>query len=176
MEPRIKDEIMAAVTNFKLPSYNEIPNVGLFLEQTTQYISDFFQEFENINVTGSMISNYVKKGLIVSPVRKQYSREQIAYLFFIVVAKTVISLEDIQLMISVQKETYTVKRAYEYFAREFENMLFYIFGAKDSLEVVGVEDSDEKVMLRNTVVTVAHKVYLDKCFKLLHRDMDKEGD
>lgn len=172
MEQKIKEEITASVAGFKLPLYNEIPDMGLFLEQTTHYIAEYFKEFENVNVTGSMISNYVKKGLIDNPVKKQYYREQIAYLFFIVVAKTVISLEDIQLMIAVQKKTYTVKRAYEYFAEELENMLLYIFGVKDSPDIVGIDDSDEKVMLRNTVVTVANKVYLDKCFKLLHREMD----
>ncbi|MBQ8281480.1 MAG: DUF1836 domain-containing protein [Lachnospiraceae bacterium] len=170
MEQSLKKELVASVSDFRMPRYDEIPNVGLFLEQTTSYIADYFKSFENINVTGSMISNYVKKGIIDNPVKKQYYRDQIAYLFFIVVAKTVLSLEDIQLMISVQKKTYTTKRAYEYFVREFENILLYIYGLKDELEVIGNDDSDEKIMLRNTIVTVAHKVYLDKCFSLLHQE------
>ena len=49
-----------------------------------------------------------------------YNREQIAYLLFIAIAKSVLSLEDIQLLIYVQKATYTGKTAYEYFANEIE--------------------------------------------------------
>lgn len=174
MNQNVKDKIIASVMGFKLPAYDEIPDIGLFLEQTTQYISEFFKDFESITVTSSMISNYVKKGIVANPVKKQYGRNQIAYLIFIVVAKTVLSLEDIQLMISIQKQTYTEKRAYEYFAREFENILFYVFGAKEKLDVVATEESDEKTMLRNMVITVAHKMYLDKLFSVLQQEKNEE--
>ena len=169
MEQKMKDEISMSVQNFRLPKYNEIPDVGLFLEQTTKYISDYLIPLDNVTITGSMISNYVKKNIVANPVKKQYNREQIAYLFFIAVAKTVLSLEDIQLLIKIQKETYDIKVAYEYFCSEFENVLFYVFGLKDTLDTIGGAGSDEKVMLRNIIITVAHKVYLDKCLLALNK-------
>lgn len=169
MEQKMKYEISMSVQNFRLPKYNEIPNVGLFLEQTTKYISDYLIPLDNVAITGSMISNYVKKNIVANPVKKQYNREQIAYLFFIAVAKTVLSLEDIQLLIKIQKETYDIKVAYEYFCSEFENVLFYVFGLKDTLDTIGGSGSDEKVMLRNIIITVAHKVYLDKCLLALNK-------
>ncbi|MGN0165560.1 MAG: DUF1836 domain-containing protein [Lachnospiraceae bacterium] len=168
MKAEYKTELAMCVKDFNLPAYDEIPDVGLFLEQTTTYISEYYSAFKNITVTSSMISNYVKKGIIDNPVKKQYYREQIAYLIFIVAAKTVLSLEDIQLMIKVQKQSYTTKRAYEYFAEEMKNILQYVFGVKESLDVVGEDDTDEKAMLRNTIMTVANKVYLDKCFTLIY--------
>lgn len=168
MEQKIKDEISMSVKDFRLPRYEEIPDVGLFLEQTTKYISEYLKPLENVTITGSMISNYVKKRLVANPMKKQYGREQIAYLFFIAVAKTVLSLEDIQLLIKIQKDTYDAKVAYEYFCLEFQNVLFYVFGLKESLDEVRIDDSDEKIMLRNTIITVAHKVYLDKCFLKLN--------
>ena len=93
--------------------------------------------------------------------KKLYHREQIAYLFFIATAKAVLSLEDIQLLIGLQRKTYDAKTAYQYFCQEFENILFFIFDLKDSLDEVGVDSTDEKAMLRNTIITVAHKIYLD---------------
>lgn len=164
MEQKIKDEISMSVQDFRLPKYEEIPDVGLFLEQTTKYISEYLKPLENVTITGSMISNYVKKKLVANPIKKQYGREQIAYLFFIAVAKTVLSLENIQLLIKIQKDTYDEKVAYEYFRSEFQNVFFYVFGLKDTIAEVGMDDSDEKIMLRNIIITVAHKVYLDKCF------------
>ncbi len=103
MNQSIKDDIAASIQNFKLPAYQEIPDVGFYLEQTTQYISEFLKPMPSISITSSMISNYVKKGLIEKPVKKQYHREQIAYLIFIAIAKTVLSLEDIYLLIQIQK-------------------------------------------------------------------------
>jgi hypothetical protein len=50
---------------------------------------------------------------------------------------------------------------------EFENILEYVFGMKSEIEQVGVSHSDEKLMLRNTIITTAHKIYLDKLFALL---------
>ena len=104
---------------------------------------------------------------IANPVKKQYGREQIAYLFFIATAKAVLSLEDIQLLIRLQRKTYNAETAYQYFCREFENILFFIFGLKDNLDTVGSENSDEKAMLRNTIITMAHKVYLNKSLRAL---------
>ena len=142
------------------------------MEQTVRYISDCLSPLSSISITGSMVANYVKKDLIDNPVKKQYSREQIAYLIFIAVAKTVLSLEDIQLLIKLQKKTYTAQRAYEYFAREFINILYFVFGLKETLDEIGVDNTDEKTMLRNTIITVAHKIHLDKCFEANRATVD----
>lgn len=162
-----KEKIISSIKDFKLPKYNEIPDVGLFLEQTVKYISSYLEPLECISLTASMISNYVKKKIIDSPNKKQYSKEQIAYLIFIAVTKTVLPLEDIQLIINIQKSTYDLEVAYEYFCSEFENMLFYVFGIREEFEKIGNDDTDEKIMLRNTIITVAHKEYLEKYFAVI---------
>lgn len=167
MEQLLKEAIKASVQNFRLPTYEEIPDVGLYLEQTAQYVADRLAPLQSVSITPSMVSNYVKQGLIESPVKKLYYRDQIAYLFFIAAAKTVLSLEDIQTLIRLQKQTYDTKTAYRYFSQEFENILFFIFGLKDNLDTVGSENPDEKAMLRNTIITVAHKVYLNKSLRAL---------
>ena len=167
MEQAVKNAIKASVQAFRLPRYEEIPDMGLYLDQTVKYVSEYLAPLQSISLTPSMISNYVKKGLIGKPVKKLYHRDQIAYLFFIATAKTVLSLEDIQVLIWLQQKTYDAETAYQYFCREFENILFFIFGLKDSVDEVGVEHSDEKTFLRNTIITVAHKIYLDKCLYAL---------
>ena len=167
MERSAKDAIKASIEPFQLPEYEEIPDMGLYLEQTTKFVAEYLSPLQSISLTSSMVSNYVKQGILEKPVKKLYSREQIAYLFFIATAKTVLSLEDIQLLIQLQRNTYDVETAYQYFCREFENILCFIFGLKDSMEEIGVDSTDEKTMLRNTIITVAHKIYLDKCFRAL---------
>ena len=171
MKQETKQQIGQSIADFRLPRYNEIPNVGLYLEQATKYVCEYLAPLGEYTLTPSMISNYVKKGLIANPVKKQYGREQIAYLFFIALSKTVISIEDLKVFIQLQQRTYPTEVAYEYFCSELENVLFFIFGLKDTLDTVGVESTDEKMMLRNAIIAVAHKAYLDKCFACMHDDV-----
>ncbi|MEE0109732.1 MAG: DUF1836 domain-containing protein [Oscillospiraceae bacterium] len=167
MKLETKQRIAASVKDFRLPRYNEIPNVGLYLEQATKYISEYLAPLGEYSLTPSMISNYVKKGLIANPVKKQYSREQIAYLFFIAVAKSVLSLDALMGFIKLQQQTYEVSMAYEYFVEEFENLLQFTFELKDTMENVGEDSTDEKRLLYTCIVAVVQKVYLEKCLEAI---------
>lgn len=173
MKKEIKEDIAKSIEGFHLPRYNEITDVGLYLNQTTQYISDFLAPLEGITITSSMISNYVKQGLVKNAVKKQYGREQIAYIIYIAIAKSVLSMDDISLSIEMQKNSYSKQVAYDYFCMELENMIAFVFGSKDFVDNIGIDDSEEKLMLRNTIITVAHKIYLDKYFSLMRDDKEK---
>ena len=151
------------IQGFHLPRYQDLPNMGLYLEQTTKYINHFLAPLGCIEITSSMISNYVKKGLIPSPVKKQYYADQIAYLFFISIAKQVLSMENIIALSERQRKTYSIPVAYDYFCLELENMLYYIFGLTDSVKEVGVTNTHEKTMLRSLIIAAAQIIYLDRC-------------
>ena len=166
-----KTEIKTLIKDFSLPRYNDIPNVGLYLEQVVKYISEYLCPLGSFSLTGSMVSNYVKKGLVENPVKKQYDRKQIASLIFIAVAKNVLSMDDILLLFKMQEKTYEPKRAYDYFCNELENVLGYVFGLK-GIETIGSDSNDTKTMLRNTIIAVAYKVYLDKYLAVLHSEED----
>ena len=79
-------------------------------------------------------------------------------------------MEDIRLLFEMQHATYESKRAYDYFCSEFENVLQFVFGLKENLDTVGTDSNDTKTMLRNTIIAVAYKVYLDKYLAALHSD------
>ena len=162
MNTQMKQTVAASVKNFHLPRYEDIPNIGLYLEQTVNYINAYLSPLPEGALTASMISNYVKKRLIANPVKKLYHREQIAYLFFIAVAKSVLSLDALTNFIRVQQQTYDLKVAYDYFAAELENILLYTFEVKDTLDTIGREDTDEKRLLYSCIVAVTQKTYLEK--------------
>lgn len=166
-----KQELGLSIKDFKLPKYDDIPDVGLFLEQTVKYISKYLEPLENMSITSSMVSNYVKKKIISNPIKKQYYPEQIAYLIFIAISKSVLALEDIQILINIQKQSCDIKSAYEYFCNEFEKTLYDVFEiSKNSKSPDNTEYTDEKLLLKNTVITIANKIYLDKCFYKLYND------
>lgn len=173
MRKESKEQMSALIENFHFPKYNDIPNVGLYLEQVTKYINEYLAPFDNLTITPSMISNYVKKGLLANPIKKQYYREQIAYIFFIAAAKSVLSLDNLHLFMEMQRATYPIDIAYDYFCLEFENVLHHVFELKDSMDTIGSEkNTDEKMMLRNTIITIAHKIYLDMCFDAVRREKE----
>ena len=106
---KIDEKALSSLSSYSLPSFREIPDVGLYLNQCATYINRVFENIDGISITESMISNYVKKKLIPNPVKKQYSRESIAYLIFIAVAKNVMSLDDIQVLLSLQRKNFRVE-------------------------------------------------------------------
>lgn len=171
MDPNTRNRIAASIEGFRLPAYQEIPDVGLYLEQTAKYISDCLSPVQDLPVTGSMISNYVKKGLIAKPVRKQYNREQIAQLMFIAVAKMVLSMDDVHLMLTIQRQTYPSQIAYDYFHTELHYVLDCVLSHEGELRALDPGATDQKVMLRNTIIALAHKIYLDKLFAMIREDL-----
>ena len=167
MKPETKIQVAEALRDFSLPRYNEIPTVGLYLEQATKYVGEYLAPLGDYTLTPSMISNYVKKGLIANPVKKQYGREQIAYLFFIAVAKSVLSLDALVGFIKVQQRSYTLPKAYDYFCDQLESLLKFTFEITDTLEMHGEDNTDEKRLLFTCMVAAVQKVYLEKCLEAI---------
>ena len=100
---------------------------------------------------------------------KQYFAEQICYLFFVALAKNLTSMENIDLLISVQRGTYTLPVAYDYMCRELENMLFYFFGLKERPEELGETESDEKNLLRGLIMSAANVIYLNNYIEFVRK-------
>ena len=169
METELRRQMAESIRGFRLPRYAEIPTVGLYLEQTIKYINGFLAPLGCLELTGSMVSNYVKKGLIPAPVKKQYYPEQISYLFFVAIAKNLMSMENIDLLISIQRNSYTLPVAYDYMCRELENMLAFHFGLKDTVEDIGITESDEKTLLRGLISSAANVIYLHSYFEQVRK-------
>lgn len=170
MKLKTKQKISDSLRDFHLPRYEELPDVGLYLEQTAKYISEFLSPLEEGSLTPSMVSNYVKKGLIRNPVKKQYGREQIAYLFFIALTKNVLSLDGLINFIALQKRTYSLQKAYDYFCEQFENTLLFTAEVKDTLDIAGEDTTDEKRLLFSCIVAVTQKIYLERCLEAISQE------
>ena len=130
---------------------HRIPELDDHLPETLRYVRSVLEPLGCAPLTGSMISNYVKKGLVKNPVKKQYDREHIAVLLMIAVAKTVLSLEEVQTLLDAQREL-PVPQAYGEFCRTFPA----------AVEAVFSRPAGE--LMEDTVTAVAHKLYLDKRF------------
>lgn len=161
----ISEETLARVKEFSLPSYKEIPDIGLFLEQTVKFVGECVKPLEGITVTGSMISNYVKMKLIANPVKKQYSREQISDAIFIVLVKSVLSLEETDRLLKLLKQGGDSRSAYEYVCTEFKLVLCQVFGAGE--DGLPEPDTVREKLLRRVLTMIAYKIYLNEAFRTL---------
>ena len=135
---------------FSLPTYDQIPNVGLYLEQVTKYVNEALEPMGCAPLTGSMVSNYVKKGLVRNPVKKQYDREHIARLMVIAVSKTVLSLEDIA---RLPADCPAGREGYEAFCAMLDGALRQVFAKEPG------------GLMQDTMTAVAHKLYLEEQFR-----------
>ena len=168
MNEEYRRQLAEYVAEFRLPRYRELPDIGLHLEQVTRYASRYVPS----QLTGSMVSNYVKQKLIPGPVKKCYFQESIAYLIFLSYIKTVIPLEDIRLMMEVQKSSYEMRVAYDYFCDELENLLQYVCGLRETPAVIGSSRSQEKELLRTALLSITYKIYLDQYLRLIREEQN----
>ncbi len=157
-----KQQVQSTIKNFKLPSFSQLPSMGLFLEQTVKYINSALAPLELFQITPAMISNYVKMNIISSTTGKTYNREQIAYLIYITIFKNVISLNEITAMFELQKQEYSIEVAYDYLVMELDNALQYVFENKKSLSYVGGPLTEPKKLLKNAILSLAYKIYVVK--------------
>ena len=149
MKAETKLRVAACAAGFALPRYNDLPSVGLYLDQTVQFVNGYFRSFCGVELTPSMVSNYVKKGVVDHPIRKKYTRDQIASLMYIAVSKT-------------------VGTAYDIFCEELETSLSVVFGSKAAQPETVL--NDERLLLRSTIFAAVNKMYLDCCFDALRQE------
>lgn len=67
MKKEMQNRITADIAAFRLPRYAQIPEVGLYLEQVVRYINARLAPLGEPELTGSMVSNYVKQKLVPAP-------------------------------------------------------------------------------------------------------------
>ena len=170
MKSETKRRVTACAAGFALPRYADLPQMGLYLDQTVQYVNGCFSTFRGVELTPSMVSNYVKKGILSHPVRKKYSREQIASLLYIVVSKTVLPMENIDTLFKMQQAHCSAGAAYDYFCDEMENCLPFVFGCTREIRDLAVDAADEKLLLRSTILAASNKIYLDCCFDAMRQE------
>lgn len=163
----LKQQLAREMSLFRMPRFAQLPDMGLYLEQTVQYINQCLVPLGCVELTGSMVRNYVKMDLIANPVNKRYYADQLAHIICVTLLKQVMELEHIGRFFVMQQRVYTDQVAYDYFCTELENILFHRFGLKEDIEDVGFTQSLEKEMLRSAITAVSHVIYINACLSKL---------
>lgn len=153
MENTVREEL----SSFNIPDYREIPEVGLYLDQVVKYINGFFEAFPDMKITPSMLTNYVKTKLVKKVSKKTYCRDQIARFIFIALSKTVISLDNIKMILATFDED-DFSETYDYFRRQLKEQLS--FPDKEKM----MKDQE---MMDHIVSAITHKMRLEKYLSVI---------
>lgn len=83
--------------NFHLPSWDTIPDLGLYMEQVIVLLKKYLNYWpsdskEEQLITAATINNYVRTKIMPKPIKKKYYRDHIAYLIIILTLKQSLSI------------------------------------------------------------------------------------
>ena len=85
------------------PKWSELPTIDLYLDQVLLYVNQLDSSSivdDDKGLTAAMINNYVKNGHLDKPIKKKYSRRQLARLIVITCLKNVFAIQEISKPIS----------------------------------------------------------------------------
>ncbi|MBR2784043.1 MAG: DUF1836 domain-containing protein [Firmicutes bacterium] len=163
------------IGEFRLPRYRELTDVGLYLEQVVRLLNTYLAPLGEGELTASMVSNYVKQGLLPRPEKKLYYAGHLARLLFIGAAKNAAALEDIRLLLELQEQKCELSAAYDSFCQSFEEALFAAFGlTRDAPPEPAVSNlpapcDAENSLLQQLIRAAVARIYLDHSLRLFRQ-------
>ncbi len=136
------------LTGFRLPEWESIPDMGLYMEQTVallrQYIDYLPPEMKGGQViTATAINNYIRLKLMPRPVKRRYYREHIAYLIIICTLKQNLSLSMLPKIIPTGMTRDEVREVYTAYAKRHAMAARYFVEQVRSLAAPILENGQE---------------------------------
>ncbi|MGN8800669.1 DUF1836 domain-containing protein [Candidatus Merdisoma sp. HCP28S3_D10] len=88
----------------------DVPGIDLYMDQVTTFMDSQLKSSKRYEedkiLTKTMINNYAKNRLLPPPEKKKYSREHMLLLIFIYYFKNILSISDIQSLLTPLTEKY----------------------------------------------------------------------
>ena len=96
-------------TDIKVIEITDIPDIDLYMDQVTTFMETKLETYKRNSadkiLTKTMINNYAKAKLFPPPIKKKYNRNHMMILIIIYHLKSVLSINDIQVLLSpISKE------------------------------------------------------------------------
>ena len=123
------EQILEHLQGCLLPDWETLPDFGLYKDQLVSFINRSLPSVSGkVDLTASMINNYVKAGLIEKPTGKKYSREALAQLMIVIQLKLTTPMELIKTLLNPEdgedmQALYTRFRQYQdQVIQEYKNL------------------------------------------------------
>lgn len=119
-------EWLDKASDYSFPTFKELPDIPLNMDQVIYYINKIYGPIntEDGPLTAFMVHNYVKAEIIDEPVKKKYNEVHLGYLIAICMMKKTLSMNEISLLIDMDKDISTdASTLYRFFATMSSNMI-----------------------------------------------------
>lgn len=164
-DTRMRDFAESA-KSFKLPRWNQIPTLGLYMDQVVTVIEKELMPVLGFDgeafITSSMINNYVKLGMVSKPDKKKYYREHIACVIIITILKQSLAISDIRLGMDAVLKKVNSENAYnrfcDYVEYAIKTVATSVLCADESTEI------DFKFVIGDAMITMAACSFATKIF------------
>ena len=145
---------------FSLPTWEDFPSIELYMDQVVallnEYLGIFIAPKGDMQITSTMINNYVKLKTIPAPVKKRYSKKHLAYLVMVCVLKQTLNMSTISSIIPPHLEDDELKRVYDSFVINHSKAYSYVSDQIYSVAQRFLEDEEStEEKLENLVLQVA---------------------
>ncbi len=98
------NSILAGISEMDYVKSTDIPNIDLYMDQVTSFmekeLSSTKRYPEDKILTKTMINNYAKNDLLPPPIKKKYSKEHLMVLTLIYYFKNLLSINDIEKLLT----------------------------------------------------------------------------
>ena len=138
------NSILESVSRIDYIKPEDIPNIDLYMDQVTTFMEEQLVSSKRYAddkiLTKTMINNYAKNKLLPPPEKKRYSKEHVLMLIFIYYFKNILSINDIQTLLTPITQ--------KYFKSMTEKDMTYIYQEVFSMEQSQIRYLEKDLMRR----------------------------
>jgi uncharacterized membrane-anchored protein YhcB (DUF1043 family) len=161
-------ELITRLTTERPADWEDLPDIELYRDQVLSYMKrQHSLQPDGAQLTGAMINNYIKSGLLPRTNGKKYTRDHLVYLTAICSLKHVLSVGETDDLLKLQPMIADAKGFYDQYLEKMEKAF------RETAECL--DDNDTKEQLAATALELAISSYARKlaCEKIL--DLLKEN-
>ena len=150
-----------AICEYTLPTWDNLPDIELYMDQVISLIEKYMKLYIEVMgsdkiITPAMINNYVKLGIIPSPVKKRYSKLHLAYLLIVCTLKQTLAISTIQRIIPQNLNEDEVIKIYNSFVENQNKAFVYVLdNTKTVANPIITYDGENSDRVNDLVLQVA---------------------
>jgi len=156
-------------------NWEQLPDIELYKDQVLSYMQRQMLPSESEELlTGAMINNYIKAGVLPRPNGKKYGREHLAFLTAICALKPVMSVSDMEYLLKKQSDDIDAKLFYELLHANIDKAMT---DTANNLEEELDERNLPKYILTIALQAAGLRIVCESLLHLMHEeDLEKEKE
>lgn len=172
--------ILESISRIDYVHPEDIPNIDLYMDQVTTFMDEQLtstKRYESDKIlTKTMINNYVKNNLLPAPTKKKYSKEHVLVLIFIYYFKNILSIKDIESLLTpitekcfCENPTLDITALYEEICRSEKEQISPLiehlkacFEKSEQMFLEEPEENRDSLQLFSFICSLSFDVYVKK--------------